>query len=161
MRQTDIGYVIDYESECSADILVLDEKVSWKEAKNILWRREINKVSSKGQYKEIESPGRKTVQIKTIPNFHSIEKVIYTYIEQNIEEPVTPSLLANLAIKSILSKAGKDKRDGIRYLDAALTNGIITNLSKSYKEEILKHSGTSTLKEGIKHYDTLRENKSK
>ena len=145
----------------SAVILVLNEKVSWKEAKNILWRREINKVSSKGQYKEIESPGINTVQIKTIPNFHSIDKVIYTYIEQNIKEPVTPSVLANLAIKSILSKAGKDKRDGIRYLDSVLTNGIITNFCKPYKEEILKHSGTSTLKEAIKHYDTLRENKSK
>jgi len=80
-----------------------------------------------------------------------------TRIASNIDETITPALLANAAIHSILSDAGNRSDDGIRYLNNAKRNEIITALSEQYEQEILLLTKTKSLDEAIEKLDLQRK----
>lgn len=139
----------------NAVILVLEGGTSLAEAKNMLWRRETRQKDKTKMYRELPNPGPDTVQIKSINSFEGIGQVLYTQIGQNIS-PLIPQVLAMQAIQSILSAAGEQGFDGVRYLLNAKNNGIITPLSAAYEAEILKQTGSYSLTEAIALLDAER-----
>lgn len=140
-------------------LLVLDNKITVEEAKSMLWRRERRKENSGECYVEPLFQDKKSIRIKALRKFSGVETVLYTHIEQNIEEPVTPKILADLAIKSILGTAGEEKLDGVRYLKDIIDSGIETDFSFEYMEEILKSTNTKSLAEAILILDKRRHDK--
>lgn len=129
-----------------AKILVLKEDISEKEAKDMLYRRERNKVGNVIKYNPPKKPGPNTVLICKYEYSEDLKTVIYTKIKGNIKK-LTPKKLACLAIKSARSEAGKQRRDGISYLYDAKCSGIKTPLMPEYEKEILRKINTKTLRE--------------
>ncbi|PZR11255.1 MAG: hypothetical protein DI539_20820 [Flavobacterium psychrophilum] len=132
-----------------AQILVLNEGVAIESARSMLWRRERHIVNVSKNYSRPRNPGVNTVLVEEIHDFHGIPNVLYTSIGKNIEQPITPKLLAEYAIASIRAGAGAKGLDGIRYLLAAKRNGIITAHSVAYENVILKMTKSTSLEEAI------------
>lgn len=142
-------------AKVNAVIFVLNDIVSLEDAENMLWRRETREKDKKKKYKKKLNPGQNSVQVKILENFQMVDKVIYTFIASNLDDN-SPSILAGLAIQSILSKAGDTRTDGVRYLLSATNNGIITPFSKEYEKKILEQTNTITLEEAINDLDNQR-----
>lgn len=135
-------------------IFVLDESVSLKEAKSILYRREIHSNNKAKQYTEPVSLTAKNVLIKELDDFAGVEKVIYTsFLIQDEYKNLSPQQLANFSVNSYLECEKEEKKDGINYLIAAKKYGIETELSREYEDEILKLTGAETLEEGMTRLD--------
>lgn len=139
----------------NAVVLVLSDSISLEEAENMLWRRETRETDTSKKYKKKLNPGQNSVQVKILENFQMVDKVIYTSIASNLNDN-SPSILAALAIQSILSNAGDAGTDGVRYLQNAKANGITTPFSKEYEKNILEHTKTTTLEEAIRKLDNQR-----
>jgi hypothetical protein len=127
--------------------------------KSILWRRELHSTDSKREYREISNPTINTVQILSLDNFQNLEKVFYTSINQNIDEPVTGKILKELAINSILSNAGERFLDGVRYLRDMIKMGVKTPLIEEYVFEILDYTKARNLDDAIIFLDHIRKQK--
>ena len=113
-----------------AQILLLDTSLS--EAKDRLWRREIDKVGQGGHYRKQKNPGPNTLVIDNYPNFEGLDMVISARFAPTIV-PLTPDRLADLAIRSTqLEPTG---RDGITYLMHAKQNGIVTPICQLMKRK--------------------------
>ena len=105
-----------------------------------------------------KNPTSKNVLIKEYDNFPSVEKVIYTsFLLQKEYNDLTPERLADFAISSILSEAGKKEKDGIRYLLSTKNSGIRTELSEEYEKSILNKTETKSLNEAIEKLDRKRQ----
>ena len=127
-----------------AVILVLADRVSEKQAKDLLWRRETDNVGTSKPYNPPSNPTEDTVLVKDLKDFCEIDIVLYTEIGRNIDD-LSPRRLAELAIQSARAESGAQGRDGISYLLNAKRNGIETPLMPEYENEILKKSGTNSL----------------
>lgn len=127
-----------------AHLFVVDADVG--RAKDMLYRREINKVGEDLPYKHHENPGVDDVVIKSIEELNGIDVVLYTQIARNIKE-LTPSELARLAINS--AHGPEDRRDGITYLMDAKKYGIKTPLMDAYEEQIKKEMEVESLYEAL------------
>ena len=143
-------------SKVNAVILVLKDEIDVESAKSILARREKRDYGRTAIYKETVNPGVNQLVIKTLMNFMKVETVLYTSFGSNIDQPITGEILADLAIQSILSEAGRDERDGVRYLLAAKLNEITTVLSEEYENQILSKTETKSLEEAIEQLDRKR-----
>ena len=122
-------------------------ELSEAEATNVLYRREIGKVGElERTYKRPELVTAKNVLVERITHFAGLDVVLYTQIAATIKH-LTAEKLADLAIASV-AKADSG-RDGISYLIAAKESGIITALSPSYEEEILRKTGCETLEKAL------------
>ncbi|GBE25071.1 hypothetical protein BMS3Bbin02_01355 [bacterium BMS3Bbin02] len=128
----------------NAKILLLDNDVAPTTARDMLWRRETNRVGSDRAYAPPSPATPNTVIITDHPGLANVELVLATKIGANFS-PLTPQKLAELAIESAASDAGSQGRDGISYLINARNAGIITPLTARYEQEILKQSGTDSL----------------
>ena len=117
-----------------------------RDAADILYRREINKVGSSKRYCPPDPITVNTVQVERLTDFSGFDIVLYTKIGANIES-LTAKKLAGLAISSV--KKAKPGRDGISYLIAAKKHGIRTALSGDYEAEILRQSNCGTLEEAL------------
>jgi hypothetical protein len=142
-----------------AQILVLNEVVKIETARSMLWRRERHITDVSQNYLRPKKSGVNTVLVEEIQDFCGIQSVLYTSIGRNIDQPVTPKVLADYAIASILSGAGAQELDGVRYLLAAKKNEIITGLSEEYEDEILKATKTESLADAIQTLDSQRRDK--
>lgn len=131
-----------------AHILVLKRSVSEKDAIDMLWRRETHQIGSGKAYKRPPQPGKNTVLVDRLENFHNIDVVLYTKIGAYIE-PLTPKRLSRLAIDSVLSQAGARGLDGISYLINAKRSGIQTPLMSTYEKEILLEVGAKSLEDAL------------
>ena len=151
--------LIPYEAgnEVNAVILVLENSTDLAHAKSMLWRRERHKFDGKN-YVEIVSPNINQVVVLSVKDFEDVETVIYTSIGKNIDGEINAEKLSQLAISSILSDAGDEKKDGIRYLLDAKNNSIVTGLSPQYEQLILNSTETETLEEAIEKLDLQRTN---
>jgi len=139
-------------------ILLNSEKLTLEQAKSILWRRECHTIDKSKTYKEPENPTSKHVLVKECDNFQNIEKVIYTSFKLQEEyQKLTPEILADFAIESILSEAGRKEKDGIRYLLSTKKSGIHTELSEKYEQIILTKTETRSLNETIEKLDRKRK----
>lgn len=134
--------VIEGGSHVNAQIFVLKSKVNEKDAKDILYRRELHKENCDIEYAPSENPTKNNVIIKRIEDFNDVNVVFYTVIGRNIEI-LTPNELSRLAINSV--KFAEECKDGITYLIDAKKNGIITPLMDSYEQRILDITSTETL----------------
>lgn len=139
-----------------AKIIILQSNTDINTAKDILWRRELHKKDKTKKYTHKNKQEENDVVIEKLDNFMNVTTVLYTSIYGNIKQTLTGELLADFAIKSILSKAGQEEKDGIRYLLAAKRNGIITLLSNEYEKQILHKTKTTSLEEAIEKLDRQR-----
>ncbi|HPH45950.1 MAG TPA: hypothetical protein PLJ60_18980 [Chryseolinea sp.] len=139
-----------------AQILVLSDEITTEQAKSMLWRRERHIADVTQEYTRPNNPGINAVLVEQLHHFNGVELVLYTSIGKNIERPITPQLLSDYAISSIRANAGAMEKDGIRYLLSAKKNGIITEFSEEYENEILKKTNTKSLKETIQQLDSER-----
>ena len=127
-----------------AQILLLD--VVEQEAKDRLWRREIDRIGEGGHYVHRANPGPNTLIIDRYENLGGVAVVLAARFAATIT-PLTAEHLARLAISSVASaQAG---RDGITYLIDAKRNGIMTPLSSVYEKEILQRTKTDDLHEAL------------
>lgn len=143
--------------EVNAKIIILNPTTGLNKAKDILWRRETGRKDRTGNYQHSDNPGKDKMVIKSIDSFMGVETILYTSFQRNIDEELTAELLSEYAIKSILTDAGKNEKDGIRYLLNAKKSGINTELTDQYESEILRQSGTNTLEEAIEKFDKQRD----
>jgi hypothetical protein len=128
-----------------AQILLLN--VSEQEAKDRLWRREINKVGQGGHYACHANPGRNSLIIDRYENFEGVDIVLAARFAETIA-PLTAAHLAQLAIKS--ARLARTGRDGITYLVDAKRNGITTPLSAAYEQEILRRVQALDLSDALR-----------
>lgn len=140
----------------NAVIIVLNPSTNIDSAKSILWRRELHKINLTENYIQSDNTNTNKVVVRTLTDFMNVQTVLYTSIGCNITEPLTSELLADFSISSILSQAGEDKKDGLRYLLSAKRNGIVTALSESYENQILIKTKTKSLEEAITVLDKKR-----
>lgn len=126
----------------------MKDGMSEKEAADILWRRETHQTQSGKEYKRPNLPDNNKVFVERLENFQGVDIVLYTYISANIH-PLTPTNLANFAIKSVKEAAGSKKEDGISYLLDIKQQGIKTPLINEYEKEILRLTSTNTLEEAL------------
>jgi hypothetical protein len=130
-----------------ATLFVLNDGISCNEAKNILFRRETNKVGN------TESIYRVTnwMEIKESKASNLCDVILYASMIPNIDSP-TAKELATLAVKSSKDKSNhssEKRRDGIQYLYDVKRLGIKTPMMKAYELEILKLLQVETLEEAI------------
>lgn len=124
-------------------ILTAEPCVSEEAIKDALWRRE----TREQRWEEATSPESRDLLIRrasSLERAYGLEKVFFAHLEANIEE-LTPAHLADLAIESARSEAGRRGEDGIAYLLAIKENGISTPLLTPYEREILRKTEESSL----------------
>ncbi|GAG54782.1 unnamed protein product, partial [marine sediment metagenome] len=139
-------------------VIVLNNEITLKDAKSVLWRRECHINDKSKTYRRPDNPTSKHVLVEECENFCGVENVIYTsFIFQDEYRDLTPEKLTDFAIKSILSEAGKKGNDGIRYLLSAKNKGIKTKLSDDYEKAILKKTKVNSLNEAIEKLDKKRQ----
>ena len=128
-----------------AQILLVN--VSEQEAKDRLWRREIDKIGRGGRYTPRVTPGRNTLIIDRYEKFEGVDVVLAARFAATIV-PLTTARLAELAIES--ARLERTGRDGITYLIDAKRNGITTPLSAAYEREILRRLHAHDLTDAIR-----------
>jgi cation transport regulator ChaC len=117
-------------------LFILKENITMMDAKNILFRRETNKV---GDTSVNYSTPREWMEIKQSQVKHPLcEIIIYASMTPNLPNPSSREL-AVLAIRSAEKYPMKNnvRADGIQYLYEAKTMGIKTPLMDQYEAEIL------------------------
>ena len=145
-------------SKVNASILILNNDRSLLEVTSMLYRREIGSTDISKTYTHTDNPRENTTQIMLEKDFMGVDNVLYTQIASNIKDDFNPEDLADLAIKSILTDAGEEKRDGVRYLAQNIKNNIVTEYTKAYRLAILNKTGSSSLLESIELLDNKRNN---
>jgi hypothetical protein len=130
-----------------AEILVLDDGISFDEARNMLWRRERRQEGTGESYSR--GTGENSVLVEEFHDDPCVATVLYTDFNPSGKIPHPTAMdLAKRAIASVA--AALEGMDGITYLMNALRSGIETPLTADYKAEILKQTLTLTLEDALK-----------
>lgn len=135
-------------AQVQAELLVLDNSVTLRDAENMLWRRETRRTNRAAGYERPNRPGPNQVLVEELRGFQGLETVIYTDFAPSgkITDP-NPRELAKRAIESAAD--ADPERDGITYLMKAKAIGIVTPLISEYESEILELTGANTLNEAL------------
>jgi hypothetical protein len=136
-----------------AQIIVLKEGITEREACDLVWRRETRQIGSFKRYVPSDSSGENTTVVKSAGTLQGIDTVLYTQIAANIQ-PLNAQELARLAAESV-GKA-KPGMDGITYLMDALGRGLKTPLSYSYEAEVKRLAGAESLKHALEKLRSRR-----
>jgi hypothetical protein len=129
-------------------VLVLHDRVSMKEARDMLWRRETRREATGQHYQRpVDSDPNKMVA-EELTNFAGVAAVLYARFGPTLANP-TPQELAELAISSAMSEAGKRGLDGISYLISLKRQGIVTPLMPAYEQAVLRSTGASSLEDAL------------
>lgn len=134
--------------EVKATLLVLSEELGLDKAKNMLCRRELNRVGTDIKYTERKNPTPNQLVIGEHWNVKNVKVALTANFGCNLLE-ITPEILADLAIKSFKSIEVESGRDGISYLKNNIINGIMTPLTEEYKNAILQKMNANSLNEII------------
>ncbi len=130
-----------------AQILVLDDTVTFEQARDMLWRREAGVTDTTKQYPAGTSPN--SVQVEEIKDNPSVNRVLYTdFLPTGKIEKPNATELAQRAIASV--KGAQKDEDGISYLMNNIASGIKTKLTPDYEAEILKQTKTSSLEGALR-----------
>lgn len=135
-----------------AAILVLDPSVTEEEARNMLYRRELNRVADHTLvYDDTQQRAKKdALVIETLPDEGRQGQVLlYVHLAANIALLAQPDAtiaqkaaeLARLACGSVTSETYPAGRDGVRYLADAIRYGIQTPLTDLYRTAVLRLAG--------------------
>ncbi|RUO29541.1 hypothetical protein [Aliidiomarina soli] len=131
-----------------ATIFVLEAGVSLDKAEDLLWRRETRNECSDKHYSPPTTPSPNRMVVKTLRDFEGIDVVLYTKLGVNISD-INAEKLADLAIESAKSEAGRNRKDGISYLISVKRQGISTPLMSGYEKEIMRKTGASGLDDAL------------
>lgn len=132
-------------------VIALDDGMTLQEARDMLFRRESN---NEGSGKS--EADRPRSWIKEWPGgLGPAEIALYTALEDDLKD-ATPEQLAEKAIASARAASGRQCRDGISYLAAALDQGVRTPKSAAYEQAILDQLGAATLREALEMVRGLR-----
>lgn len=132
-----------------ARIIVLKAGVSEQEAKDCLWRREVDAVGGGRNYPG--DAGADAVIIDALDNFHDVDRVLVARLAPNIE-PLDAERLAALAlasVKAVADGALERGRDGITYLMRAKANGANTPLAAAYEDAIKRRTDAKDLEAAL------------
>jgi len=129
--------------------VIQEVKATIPDATNFLYWRERHLPQGspdRRPYRRPKPVTKNSIVIKQRASVSGFSIVLYTAIGANIS-PLTPVRLASLAIASAKQGAGgkNPPEDGISYLINAKKHGIVTNLSGTYEQEILRQTSTKTL----------------
>jgi hypothetical protein len=131
----------------AAQILVLDDTVTFEQARDMLWRREAGVTDTTKQYPAGTSSN--SVQVEEIKDNPSVTRVLYTdFLPTGKIEKPNATELAQRAIASV--KGAQQGEDGISYLMNNIASGIKTKLTPDYEAEILKQTKTSSLEGALR-----------
>jgi hypothetical protein len=140
-------------AKVGAELLILPDDMPLERARDLLWLRERRKEDNEETYSAGTGPNHvlvrewnKACEFGECP---WVETVLYTDFNPSGKQTLTAEQLAKAAIESV-GKADEGK-DGITYLAQAEKAGIHTPLTKTYREAILKQTGTQTLAEAREH----------
>lgn len=125
----------------SCGLILLREEVSVEAARDLLFRRETDRVGS-GELYGSQPRG----WIRELTEFGPADVALYTALGANIT-PLSAERLADLAIASARAPAGARRRDGISYLMSVLDYEIETPLSTAYETELLDRLSARNLDE--------------
>ena len=135
-------------------VFVLHERISRKHALDLLWRRETrNEGTALGYKKPVRYDPNQMLAVE-LGDFAGLGLVLYAKFGATLADP-TPDELAELAIRSVNTEAGKRGRDGISYLMSLKRQGIVTPLMGAYEHAILKKTSAASLEDAL---NGLREN---
>lgn len=129
-----------------AEVLVLSDKVTLDEAKDLLWRRETRNEGSGRTYKE--SSSQNAVLVCDVPNFCGLGHALYTDFNDNgkISRPDVIGLT-----KAAIASVGKAElgKDGISYLIALIKAEVKTALTPGYVAQILALTRCASLEDAL------------
>lgn len=126
-------------------ILLAAPSVSEATLTDALWRRE----TRTERRDETTTPETKDLLIRRAEGLeakHGLQRVFYAHLKANIDDRHAGHL-ADLAIESAGSEAGRREEDGISYLMTIKQNGLSTPLLAPYEQEILRKTGAASLNE--------------
>lgn len=137
-----------------ARVLALNPSIGEAVTQDMLYRREIDHVGDMSKTYAAK-PAKSPVEIKKLKNFGDNLPIFYAclnpnlpiILNQNISLEDKAKHLAECAIRSVTKDTFQSQRDGIRYLDNAFQNGIITALTPLYYKAILDTLGATNLEE--------------
>lgn len=129
-------------------VLVLHERISRESALDLLWRRETRNEGTTLIYKEPARPDPNEMLAVELRNFSGVDVVLYAKFGATLTDP-TPEELADLAISSVSTEAGRRGRDGISYLMSIKRGGIFTPLMPHYERALLEKTGAVSLEEAL------------
>lgn len=132
--------------QVDAELLVLKADITIAAAESALWRRETRQPDLAKQYVRPEPPRPKSVLVERLAPSNGLEMVLYTDFppEGKVDDP-RPRELAERAIRSV--RSAPRSKDGISYLIDAKQSGVKTRLMRAYEMEILRLTGTMTLRD--------------
>ena len=133
-------------SPVQAQIFILRPETGEQEARNMLYRRETNRVGRRGVvYDEsIQQQLSDAVLIGSLADVAGVSRVFYAHLGANIDRILTGDLsaeekartLAKLAIDSVSERTYAERRDGIQYLRDAMRHSVQTPLTEPYETAI-------------------------
>lgn len=126
-------------------ILTTDPCVSDEAVREALWRRETRSMRRDDEV-EPKPKNRVVRRARPLGREYGLRAVFYAHLEPNVEDR-SPDRLAELAIQSARSEAGRRGEDGIAYLIGVRSHGISTPLLEPYERAILARTGADTLGE--------------
>lgn len=129
-------------------VFVLHESITKKHALDLLWRRETRNEGTTLGYKKPARPDPNKMLAVELRNFVGLGVVLYARFGATLTDP-TPSQLADLAIGSVATEAGRRGRDGISYLISLKRQGIVTPLMAAYEQAVLVRAGTQSLEDAL------------
>lgn len=126
-------------------LLLARPSVSETTLTDALWQRE----TRTERRDEATTPETKDLLIRRarpLEEEHNLRRVFYAHLKANIDDR-RPGRLAELAIESARSDAGRRREDGIAYLIDLKAEGVTTPLMPAYEEELLRRVGAATLED--------------
>lgn len=131
----------------NAQILILQDGIDKRQAVDMLYRRERDRVGRvESSYPSPSQINLDTVLVEQLYDFAGVETVFYTRIGANLPEILDPTvptdkkgrLLACLAVESLTKDTFERGRDGIQYLADNLAASVETPLSRLFEAAILE-----------------------
>ncbi|HXV10964.1 MAG TPA: hypothetical protein VD839_09195 [Burkholderiales bacterium] len=129
-------------------VLVLDKSVSIEDARDLLWRRETRREGTAQRYREPVGTDPNQMLAVELPDFAGMDVVLYARFGPTLSNP-TPEELAELAIRSVGTEAGRKGLDGISYLISLKRQGIATPLMAAYEQAVLRRAGATSLEDAL------------
>lgn len=140
-------------------ILTTGPGVTDEAVREALWRRETRSMRRDDEV-EPDPKDRVVRRARPLGHLYGLRAVFYAHLDPNIENR-SPEHLAELAIDSARSEAGRREEDGIAYLIGVKSHGISTPLLDPYERAILDRTGADTLsaaREKLVHATDSRPN---
>lgn len=129
-------------------VLVLREGIPPGEARDLLWRREIRREGTGQRYSKPAGNDPDQMIAEGLAGFAGVDLVLYARFGATLFDP-TPEELAQLAIRSVSTEAGRKGLDGISYLISIKRQGIVTPLMPAYEQAVLKRTSAASLEDAL------------